>query len=54
MVAAREQADRLAQIGFGCLVGAHDDEGLADMAGKHGRVATPSTPAANRTMMIRR
>ena len=44
-----KQADRLAQIGFGGLVGAHDDQGLADMAGEHGRAATPSAPAANRT-----
>ena len=38
MAASLEQADRLAQVGFGCLVGAHDDERLADMAGQHGRV----------------
>jgi hypothetical protein len=38
MAASVEQADRLAQIGFGCLVSAHDDQGLADMAGQYGRV----------------
>ena len=38
LTAALEQADGLAQVGFGCLVGTHDDERPADKAGEHGRV----------------